>query len=160
MASVRVCNVTYVCGTECQYSIPAELEGRSEVLQNALAASSDGCSLALPVPAHGLDAWMQFALAENVVKSDAYPIKYLLKALMVRARRYQLRSKSCVCGTHNLTSLYVAGCRLLCRPGDCAVRGRSPGCSCFRCAGRNWPRHGAQGITGYKSQFRERTKSL
>ena len=85
MASVRVCNVTYLCGTECQHKIPAELERRSEVLQNALAASSDGCSLAVPLPAHGLDAWIQFALAEGVVNSDVYPTEHLLKALTVRA---------------------------------------------------------------------------
>lgn len=94
---VRVYTVAYPSGLEFQQTIPVELEGRSEVLRNTLAASDGEIPLLVLPGAHvgnALDAWAQVALPEGVLDSHVYPAEFLLKALTVRVLGIP-RARSC-----------------------------------------------------------------
>lgn len=68
-------------------SIPAELEHKSELLRNTLAADYEGPSPSLALPGHareGLEAWIQISRVGSAAVPDVFATEQLLKALTVR----------------------------------------------------------------------------
>lgn len=83
--------ITAETGSYAQW-IPAELERKSELLQNALAADFEGPSprLVLPGPARGdVDAWIQISQIGSSAVPDVFATEQLLRALAVRHRLHQ-----------------------------------------------------------------------